>query len=406
MQQIREQYETTVCAVTRVFAEGEKVIAAVAAYPAELLAGQLQVSAYGVKDRRILRVYPSRDGTLQPAEQGRFVVLELDREEKEADVTIMVGKGPHGRTAIREAKLCVSQNVPLLACNGTALPPFYDKRSSEVRREIIKEFQCKTFCTQENGKHLQYQLFCPKEYKACGQYPLVVFLHDAGSCSDDVTAPLAQGLGAVIWADGEEQKKRPCFVAAPCYPEVCANDDYQVTWQADATIALVKRISEDYPIDRNRIYGTGQSMGCMMLCELNLRYPDFFAGCLLTAGQWNPETMAAAGRQNLWAVVSQGDRKAYPIMGACMDAMEQAGFCVSRAGIDAKDPDTVLNERLREQWKQGEHLYFTWFEGNSVLPAGAMDSPGEHHVRTWARAYEPEALREWLFAQKKERTGE
>ena len=40
--------------------------------------------------------------------------------------------------------------------------------------------------------------------------------------------------------------------------------------------------------DKNRIYGTGQSMGCMMLCELNIRYPGFFGGCFLVAGQWNP----------------------------------------------------------------------------------------------------------------------
>lgn len=272
----------------------------------------------------------------------------------------------------------------------------------EEQEAVVNSFSPYLFET-ENGRKLHYNLFCPQEIEEGKRYPLVAFLHDAGSCSEDVKAPLTQGKGATVWAREHSQKRHPCFVLAPQYPKKAANDEFEVTWEADATIELIRELLRIYPINAKRIYGTGQSMGCMMLCELMLRNPGFFAGCFLVAGQWNPATMGAVKQENLWILVSERDQKAFSIMGACMEAVEKQGGLVVRGGWSAKASLQEQNAAVRALAGTGEHMFFTWFEGDSVLPGKEPDFPGAYHVNTWKYAYDLEAVRDWLFAQTADR---
>lgn len=264
---------------------------------------------------------------------------------------------------------------------------------------MTERFLTASFATSD-GKRLAYDFYAPERIVRGQKYPVVLFLHDAGSCSPDVEAPLMQGTGATVWALESDYGRRPCYVVAPHYPTVCANDDFAVTWEADATVELVEALCDQYAIDRTRIYATGQSMGCMMICELLLRNPHFFAGCLLVAGQWDPARMAAARDENLWAVVSGGDVKAFPIMSACFHAMRDAGGLLSVGHVDAKADAAWLDAAIRTQKSANCNLNFTWFEGRSVIPDGLPDNPGLHHVCTWRKAYDIKALREWLFEQR------
>lgn len=376
-------------AVCRIFGDGQKVIAAIV----EMEAAVSEVSAedFAVKDRTILRAYASAAGRLgENAEMGKYVVLELDANDEEAPTRYMIGRGRDARTGIRRPVLSI-----------TYLPERETIESTQAVDELADKFRLQRFYLPDGERHLDYQLYVPAHMKEGEKYPLVLFMHDMGACSDDVIAPLAQGNGAVVWAEERQQEKRPCFVVAPCYPCKTANDEYQVTWEADATAELVRELCESYPVDTSRIYGTGQSMGCMMLCELNLRYPELFAGSFLVAGQWDPERMAAARTQNLWALVSEKDEKAFPIMGACFEGMEKAGAKVVRGHINAKAPLEEQESALSSLAKTDAHLFFTWYEGKSVLPEGAPDFGGAYHVNTWVHAYLPEAPREWLFSCRK-----
>ena len=267
------------------------------------------------------------------------------------------------------------------------------------------EFQQYIFEAGAGGEKLAYNLFCPKNPKEGKKYPLVLFMHDAGSCSEDILSPLKQGDGATAWAEEEAQRRHPCFVLAPLYPQKAANDEFEVTWEADATVRLVRELIKNYNIDEKRIYGTGQSMGCMMLCELMLRNPGFFAGCFLVAGQWNPDTMDAVKDENIWTLVSEKDIKAFPIMGACMEQVEKAGGRVTRGFLNARDSLDVQNEAVRKIAMSGEHIFFTWYEKDSVLPTKEQEpsAPWKYHVYTWTHAYKLEAIRDWLFAQSRYR---
>lgn len=143
---------------------------------------------------------------------------------------------------------------------------------------------------------MKYNLFVPKNYDKNKAYPMVLFIHDAGVISAETDTTLIQGLGAVIWATPSEQAKHECFVLAPQYASATVNDNSETTEDLDATVNLINSLEDQYNIDKNRLYTTGQSMGCMSSIALNIKYPDLFAASLLVAGQWDPTKVSALAK--------------------------------------------------------------------------------------------------------------
>lgn len=275
-------------------------------------------------------------------------------------------------------------------------PPIQLTAQEAVYADNARKFSQFTFAYE--GHTLLYNLYVPDHMDH--PLPLVVFMHDMGSLSEEPDFTLRQGIGALVWADEKEQEKRPCFVLAPQYSEKTAHDDYTVGWAAEATIRLIEHICSEYNIDKTRIYGTGQSMGTMMLCELMITHPRFFAGCFLTAGQWDPDRMAAIKDEHVWIMVSEHDGRAFPIMGECMEAIEKAGGKVARGHVDAKADEETKAQFCRNVAAQNANIQFTWLDGDSVLLPGAHIFPAVHHMSTWKWAYLFEPVRAWLFEQK------
>lgn len=281
-------------------------------------------------------------------------------------------------------------------------PPMRPMRAELTAQEAVYADNAKKFrqFSFRCGEHsLPYNLYIPEAARQ--PLPLVVFMHDMGSISEEPDFALRQGIGALVFADGREQEKRPCFVLAPQYGEQSAYDDYTVGWAAEATCDLIRALCERYPIDANRIYGTGQSMGTMMLCQLMIDHPGFFAGVFLTAGQWDPARMAAIRDEHAWIMVSEHDGRAFPIMGACMEAIEAAGGRVARGHVDARADDAQKAAFCRDVLAQNANIQFTWLDGDSVLLPGAPVFPAAHHMATWKWAYLFEPIRAWLFAQRR-----
>ena len=153
---------------------------------------------------------------------------------------------------------------------------------------------------------MKYNLYVPKNYDKNKSYPMVMFIHDAGVTSTVTDTTLVQGLGGVIWATPSEQAKHECFVLAPQYSTQIVNDSSQATEDLDATVNLITSLESQYNIDKNRVYATGQSGGCMMSIAMNIKYPDLFAASLLVAGQWDATKVAPLAKDKLWIIVSEG----------------------------------------------------------------------------------------------------
>jgi hypothetical protein len=73
-----------------------------------------------------------------------------------------------------------------------------------------------------------------------------------------------QGYGGIVWATDSEQAKHESFVLVPEYPDVVLDDHngYTTTEYLEMTVRLLKSVEDKYSVDIDRIYATGQSVGC------------------------------------------------------------------------------------------------------------------------------------------------
>lgn len=272
-------------------------------------------------------------------------------------------------------------------------------QSDRTIEPVVEDFQQ----FQLNG--MWYNLYIPKLEEG-KKYPLVLFIHDAGVCGPDPKTTLSQGNGAVVFASPAWQAEHPCFVLAPQVDKgpngPMTDDDFNVTADFDRLKKILEHVLVEYPVDMKRLYTTGQSMGCMTSCELNIRYPDLFAASLLVAGQWSPEKMAASCPNNkLWILVSEGDTKAYPGMNAVTEAMEGSGAKVGCYRWDARAPAEELNHKIHEAMQDDVNVRYTVLTGDSVLPEGCPRFPGAYHMATWPVVYQMDGLKQWLFSNSK-----
>ncbi|WP_158635494.1 prolyl oligopeptidase family serine peptidase [Gemmobacter aquaticus] len=383
---------TSVTAVTEVFGDSQNVTAAIVELAAPVKAGSLPATSFIVDDRTVTAVkVAARADVSAPEADGRFVILALDPAD-EASVVF-------GANIDRSVAVAVHMTGPISAEGVTLEPGAKGVLSTRVQNLIVDDFQTFRFTDPESGLQLDYNLYIPEGYDPAKSYPLVMFLHDAGVTGSNPRRTLQQGLGAVSFASPEDQARHPSFVLAPQIPAALVNDAAQVSPYVEMLPRLLTALQQEYSIDANRLYTTGQSGGCMTSLALGIRHPDLFAATLCVAGQWDP-AIEAPPTGAFWGVVSEDDAKAFPGMGAIMDAVEASGKRVVRGTLDAKaDPSEMAAAVAEIRAGAGEaEVYFTPFVAGSVLLNG-QGGGGAGHVRTWIYAYDIPAIRDWLFEQ-------
>ena len=278
----------------------------------------------------------------------------------------------------------------------------YDKAipDSIVFKETIAKFKQLSYQDKTTGIDLPYNLFVPKDYDPSKKYPLVLFMHDASVTGREVTATLTQGLGAVVWASDYEQQKHPCFVLAPQYATAIANDKSEASPALDTTVNLISYLQAQYSIDANRIYTTGQSGGCMASIALNIKYPELFAASYLCSGQWEPTVTGPLAKMNIWISVAEGDMRAYPGMNAITEYLQTKGATVTKDYISARSTDAQLDFKVKEML--AKHTNINYLILSDVVPNALSNMRGApDHMCSWLTTYSIEAIRDWLFSQRK-----
>lgn len=376
-----------ITAVTQVRPDGEKCTQAVIEYKEKIEPSMLETDSFEVKDRTIIGI----------ESEGNKVTLHLDEKDKEAPTLCpgMPWKGSYA--SLKDAKVLVRQKKEIRTQDGRILEKTDDWIESDQTCNKEEEL-----FIQMAYQNQSYNLYIPIDYDPKKKYPLVQFIHDAGACGKDTRLALAQGRGALVWVSPEVQKEHPCFVFAPQFdgPPI-VDDDWNVDERLEDAKAALDNVLDLYSIDRNRIYTTGQSMGCMASIVLNIRYPEYFAASYLVAGQWDERNIPGLEKQKLWMLCSQGDAKAFPTMNQMCVNMERAGARVARrvinAGLSQEDYAKIADEIMKEK----PDIIFTPYNLETVAD-GWHSNGGEHHVSTWQTAYDVKVIRDWLFAQSRE----
>ena len=266
--------------------------------------------------------------------------------------------------------------------------------------EVVPKYRLLTYDDAETGTSLQYYLFVPEDYDASQNYPLIQFIPDSSVVGKDAEAVLTQGWGGLIWATDAEQAKHASFVVVPVFTETIVDDNFNHSQQIDVAVRLLQSLTEEYSIDANRIYTTGQSMGGMTSFYMNVTWPDLFAASLYVGSQWDVNVLNAIEDDTFFYVVSAGDPKASAGQSELMGLFDSDSVSYSAAEWSAQDDaqDAAVAALLSES----NSANFVTFTAGSTLDDGQTASSGAgEHMTSFDYAYKLEAVRDWLFGQVK-----
>lgn len=224
----------------------------------------------------------------------------------------------------------------------------------------------------EAADTIPYRWCAPEKMEEGECYPVVILLHGSGERGNDNQAQLIHGIRQ--FATPENRKKHPSFLLAPQCPK--GQRWVEVDWkqkthiQPDTisdplrmVIELVRSMMDSLPIDTNRVYITGLSMGGYGTWDAVTRYPELFAAAVPVCGGGDEKVAANMKEIPVWAFHGDQDKLVLPERSTNMiEAVQKAG---------------------------NRHAKITIFE-----------SVGHD---SWVKAYSNPAMYEWLYKQRKHR---
>ena len=233
------------------------------------------------------------------------------------------------------------------------------------------QFSKDVFVSQ-SGDSLLYQQLQPQSIDTDTKYPLVLFLHGAGERGNDNEAQLQHG--AKMFTNPVNQEKHPTFAFFPQCPANSywapvnrggTKDDsfFPYTAPMPTTLQSVKELLDTFiannPIDLNRIYIMGLSMGGMGTFEMVCRFPDLFAAAIPICGGVNIQRLKEIESSTTFRIF-HGDADAVVPVAFSRDAYTT---------LKAKDIDVQY-----------------------------IEFPGINHD-SWTPAFNRDDFMEWLFMQ-------
>jgi predicted esterase len=306
-----------------------------------------------------------------------------------ASLSISMNGAPVSSGTAAGVKLNVGDNRISLAVSSAAGPgPTY---TIICRREVIEPvenaFLKLSYADEETGVTMVYRLFVPPGYTPSKSWPLVLFLHGAGESGSDNNAQLVSNRSASVWAKPDEQARHACFVLAPQNPMVLGafalspygargwtsllSRGFGSPFQPEAPLAavynLLQKLMGEFSIDANRLYATGLSMGGFGVMALNAAHPETFAAIVSVCGGLDPAQAPKLARKPIW------------LFHAAEDPLVSVRF--SRAAVEA----------LRAAG--GSPRYTEYPPGTRFIGSSAHNS--------WVAAFADAAMRDWLFAQRR-----
>lgn len=413
------------------FGDGTRLTKVVIHYDSLINSASLGNGSFEIAGQTITHSYTSSDNLGEhPTKSGAYVVLDVDSSAHNAliystnpqlSTQALKGNRPSGARpmqkpdasagghhpmdfkapAIGQFQVTMTQQKTIKENSGVLVKPDHlTYRASHVEQISAKRFVTRVFHDPVTGKSLTYNLYIPKDYDATRTYPMVFFGHDAGATSSDPRVTLWQGLGATVWSDPSNQARHASFVLAPQFDTQIVDDTNQHSDVMDISARLIKSLEKEYSIDRNRVYATGQSGGCMLSIGMNIEYPELFAASYLVAGQWDPKQVTPLVHKPLWIVVSQGDTKAYPGMNAITQTLQQQGSTLTSAVWSGTASSDEIETNAKAMLANNVDIHYVALKKGTVVPDNQKDDSGSNHLNTWRIAYTYQPVIDWLFQQK------
>lgn len=138
--------------------------------------------------------------------------------------------------------------------------------------------------TEHTGEDWKFSFVAYEPQEKEGLLPLVIQLHGAGERGDNLALMDVHGFSHLL-----RDKDYPCIVVMP----QCPKDTF---WAArvESIVAFVEQLKAMYPVDPDRVYLTGLSMGGYGTWYTAMARPDLFAAIAPMCGggmAWNAHTL-------------------------------------------------------------------------------------------------------------------
>jgi len=174
-----------------------------------------------------------------------------------------------------------------------------------------------------------YLVYLPKSYarQPSRKYPLLVYLHGKSCRGYNLEKLKRYGPPYLV----DKGWDFPFIIVSPqCPPDRIWNTD-------DWFPALYKSLSDEYRIDRNRVYLTGMSMGGSGVWALAVKHPGYFAAAIPLCGGWRTKNIEVMKNIPVWAFHGANDKIVPPGETEKMvKALRKAGGRVRYSRLEGK----------------------------------------------------------------------
>lgn len=195
--------------------------------------------------------------------------------------------------------------------------------------------EMRTF-TDSAGTSLPYRIYIPPEAGEGEKLPLLLYLHGAGHRGDDNTTQVYFEPGILSRVLRSEYKN--CILVAPQCPDEMqwvdtpweagsySLDSVPMSRSLGATYELLLSLIKSEPVDSDRIYVTGLSMGGYGTWDIILRHPELFAAAVPICGAGDPSKADVIAELPVWFFHGSLD-EVVPVSGSrdMASALEKAG---------------------------------------------------------------------------------
>lgn len=172
--------------------------------------------------------------------------------------------------------------ISLFAIISLLIPTLADAAKIEAKRGVVKE---------------SYNFwFCEPELNTDEAKPVVIFLHGASLCGNDLNRVKRYGTIAAI----EKGRSIDAYVVAPQNPGGA--------WSPSKIMKVVDWVKENKNVDSKRIYVLGMSLGGYGAIDLAAAYPDDIAAAMAFCGGGTSKKIEDLNKVPLWIVHGTADR--------------------------------------------------------------------------------------------------
>ncbi len=138
--------------------------------------------------------------------------------------------------------------------------------------------------------YTNYLLYMPKDSSSNELFPLLLFLHGSGERGNDLNLLKRNGLPSFL----DNKTDFPFIVISPQCPD-------NRNWDVQNLLTLLDHVEATLPVDKNRIYVTGLSMGGFGTWKLAQAAPERFAAIAPICGGGDIERLCIMRNMPVWA---------------------------------------------------------------------------------------------------------